>query len=356
MSRRNTAKHVHLTVSRVRRIVSGCAFETTGDISAEAVEEFMVQLRDEDDLGHRTYNHYLQVIEGFCNWLVKKRRLPANPVQGIPRLNNATDVRHPRRALTAEEFLLLLRSCRESQESIQCYDGEARSRIYLLSYMTGLRRGELASLTSRSFDLESNPPTITVHATVSKHRRKDVLPLHPKTVPLLTEWMAGLNADDPLFPGLAKHRTWLMVRKDLERVGIPYQTAEGIADFHAAGRHTHITELFRNGASVPEAQALARHSDVKMTMRYTHIGINDQARALEALTVPCQDIVRNPAVAACPGSAADVSDCPTGDFGRCDTSPSEKTLSGSHQHKRAPSVADGAQWRRRESNPRPVDP
>jgi len=34
-----------------------------------------------------------------------------------------------------------------------------------------------------------------------------------------------------------------MIRKDLEAVGIPYTTKAGGADFHAAGRHTHITEL-----------------------------------------------------------------------------------------------------------------
>ena len=39
-----------------------------------------------------------------------------------------------------------------------------------------------------------------------------------------------------------------MIKKDLERAGIPYQTEEGTADFHAVGRHTHITELLRNGA------------------------------------------------------------------------------------------------------------
>jgi integrase len=77
-----------------------------------------------------------------------------------------------------------------------------------------------------------------------------------------------------------------MVKKDLERVGIPYITTDGVADFHAAGRHTHITELMRSGASVSEAMELARHSDVKMTMRYVHIGINDQARALVGLPVP----------------------------------------------------------------------
>jgi len=76
-----------------------------------------------------------------------------------------------------------------------------------------------------------------------------------------------------------------MVRKDLERVGIPYENGDGIADFHASGRHTYITELLRNGASLPEAKELARHSDIKTTMKYTHIGINDQARAIAALPV-----------------------------------------------------------------------
>ena len=87
---------------------------------------------------------------------------------------------------------------------------------------------------------------------------------------------------------------------DLERVGIPYRNDEGFADFHASGRHTHITELVRNGATLPEAQALARHSCISMTMKYVHIGIEDQAKALQAIPAPanksCQDIVRKPGV------------------------------------------------------------
>ena len=84
-----------------------------------------------------------------------------------------------------------------------------------------------------------------------------------------------------------------MVKKDLERAGIPYRTDEGFADFHASGRHTHITELLRNGATLPEAKELARHSTIQMTMKYAHIGIEDQARALAALPAPVQDICRN---------------------------------------------------------------
>jgi integrase len=87
--------------------------------------------------------------------------------------------------------------------------------------MTGLRRRELGSLTPRSFDLVGDPPTLTVEAANSKHRKKDVLPLHPEAVELVREWVKGLEPCDKLFPQLDRRKTWLMVKKDLERVGIP---------------------------------------------------------------------------------------------------------------------------------------
>src|SRR5262245_38509908 len=66
----------------------------------------------------------------------------------------------------------------------------------------------------------------------------------------------------------------------------------------ARGRHTHITELLRNGATLTEANELARHTDVKMTMKYTHIGCPDQARALAALPAPA---AASPEAGQCPG-------------------------------------------------------
>lgn len=178
---------------------------------------------------------------------------------------------------------MLVQSARDSGIEIQCFDGETRARIYLISYLTGLRKSEIASLTPNSFALDHNPPTVTVEAAASKNRKRAVLPLHPQLTAMLREWLRDVHSDQPLFPELAKRRGYLMVKKDLERVGIPYETADGIADFHAAGRHTHITELLRNGASLPEAMNLARHSDVRLTMKYTHIGIDDQAKAIERL-------------------------------------------------------------------------
>ncbi|AMV40263.1 Tyrosine recombinase XerC [Planctomyces sp. SH-PL62] len=281
-----TPKHRKLTMTRVRRLVEACGFSTLGELDAEAVENALKSIRREEDLGARTYNHYLQAIDEFGKWLVASKRLTVNPVAGIDRLNAETDVRHKRRALAPEEVSRLVASARMSGCEIQGYSGELRARVYLMSFLTGLRRAELASLTPRSFQLHAAQPILKVQAACSKHRREDTLPMHPELVAMVSEWIAGMDADQPLFPRLDRKKTWLMVKLDLERIGIPYETPDGIADFHAAGRHSHVTGLLRNGATLVEAKELARHADVRMTMKYTHIGLEDQAAALAGLPLP----------------------------------------------------------------------
>ena len=68
--------------------------------------------------------------------------------------------------------------------------------------------------------------------------------------------------------------------------GTSYETPDGIADFHAAGRHSHITGLVRSAASIMEAKELARHADIRQTVKYTHIGMEDRAEALAGLPSP----------------------------------------------------------------------
>src|SRR5262249_40512080 len=143
--------------------------------------------------------------------------------------------------------------------------------------------GELVSLTLISFKMDVAQFTLTVEARSSKHRRKDTLPMHPELVELVREWIDGLKADEPLFPKLARRKTYTMVQKDPGGGGIPYEPPGGLADLHRAGGHTHITGLVGWGASIMEAKELARHADIRQTAKYTHIGIEDQAEALASL-------------------------------------------------------------------------
>ena len=56
----------------------------------------LLNFREEDQNGFKTYNHYLQAIESWCNWVVGRKRMDGSPLVGIPRLNAELDVRCPR--------------------------------------------------------------------------------------------------------------------------------------------------------------------------------------------------------------------------------------------------------------------
>jgi integrase len=194
-------------MSRVRRVVNGIEATMLTDLTTEKVDQYLRELAEEEKFGHRTYNHYVQAADEFCRWLVETKRAVANPLAGLKRLNNEVDVRRRRRALKPEEIAKLVQSARSSGVKIQCFGGEARARIYILAYMTGLRRAELGSLTPESFDLASSPPTVTVEAACSKHRRRDVIPLHPELVEMIKEWLPEYAPGAVLFPKLARRRT-----------------------------------------------------------------------------------------------------------------------------------------------------
>ena len=282
----NSDDYTELIMSRLGRVRKAGKFEKLGDLTLDRVQATLWSMRKKQKWGPRTYNHYVQAVQTFCNWCVTTQRLIANPLLGLERLNNEVDVRRKRRALAPEEVVRLMAAARANRKRIEAYRGELRARLYLMAYLTGLRRRELASLTPRSFKLDAEPPTVKIEAACSKHRREDILPLHPELVQLLREWLPQLRPAEKLFPNLIRKKTAKMVRRDLQKAGIPYVNEDGVADFHAAGRHTYITELLRNGVSLVEAKELARHTDVNMTMRYTHIGLGDRSKAVANLKVP----------------------------------------------------------------------
>ena len=285
----NSTKHIDLTIGRITRVLNGSRINKVGQIDAGKVEVYLYKMRKKKNLGAKTFNHYAQALQSFGAWLVSKRKLARNPMLGIDRLNTESDVRHKRRALKADEIAKLIAAARSSEKDVQCYSPELRAKLYIIAYGTGLRRKELASLTKSNFDLEAAPPTVTVEAASSKHRKKDVLPLHPEVVALLTGWFDQLGSRQKLFPSLAKKKTWLMVKQDLELAEIPYKTDEGVADFHAAGRHSYVSGLVASGASITQIKELARHGDIRMTMRYTHVGMDEQVNALNGLEFPKDD-------------------------------------------------------------------
>ena len=350
-AKRNTAKHVALQMGRIEALCKSCGFRRLSEIQASAVAAFLADARqigipvvdangkpvaDADGkpklrtIGVATSNHWLAAVRGFSRWLVRDRRLPSDPLSHLSRLNPKADVRRERRPLEPGEFAAFIEAARAGKP-FRGLSGESRAMLYIVAANTGLRASELASLTAASFDFASDPPTVTVEAAYSKHRRRDVLPLRADLVALLRPFLAAFDSEAAglrlnrrsarggpkaessgesdttgrIWAGTWVERSARMLRDDLEAARAKWlkgtQTdaererrersawlryvdeAGRVFDFHAL-RHQFISNLARGRVHVKEAQQLARHSTVTLTMDcYTHLGVVDLTSALDVL-------------------------------------------------------------------------
>ena len=151
-----------ICTAQIRKIMEGCKWKLIQDITVASALAFLGDLRTKGRSA-QTYNHYLKSLKSFTRWLVRDRRIHVDPVAYVTRLNVATDRRHDRRALSPDEFARLLEAARTGK-SIEEISGPDRAMMYALAAWTGFRKGEIGSLTLRSLNLDSNPPTATVLA------------------------------------------------------------------------------------------------------------------------------------------------------------------------------------------------
>ena len=302
-ARENTPKHVDMTLQRVRFIVETSGAAHTKDLAASAVQGVIKGVRDAGR-SLETCNAYLRAIKSFTRWMFRDKRTPDDALQTLEAYNATTDPVHPRRELTPKELAYLLPFVEGRTLPAHKLPGPDRAMAYRLAVGTGFRAAELRSLTTASFALDSDPPTVTVPAAYSKRRRKDVQPIRRDLADLLRPWLAEQPAGVPVFGNLPGG-TARMLRSDLAAARkqwiaegeteaeqkrreasefLRYEDSAGrFADFHAT-RHTYISGIVAGGASVKTAQELARHSDPRLTIgRYSHARLHDLTMALEAL-------------------------------------------------------------------------
>jgi integrase/recombinase XerD len=283
----NTESHVEVVTGRTRRIFDACGFRFYSDLSASKIMAYLNDLRSDTEkkrgISAQTFNFYLAAVKQFCRWMVKDRRAGESPITHLDGLNVKTDRRRDRRALIVDELRALLDATRAGPDRYGM-TGKDRAILYWLAVETGLRAGELRSLTRESFELEGDAPTVTVLAAYSKRRREDSLPVRSELATALRGFLATILPAVRVFKLPNRKRASEMFQADLEAAGIPFRDGTGrVADFHAL-RHTFISNLASGGIHPKTAQALARHSTITLTMdRYTHTLRGDQADALAVL-------------------------------------------------------------------------
>ncbi len=173
--------------------------------------------------------------------------------------------------------------------------------IYKTMVLTGLRLGELASITVGRLHLDARQPHAELLAKDAKAGTAALIPLRADLVEDLRGWLDGklealreqaekdgtplplkLPVDEPLFS--VPRNLIKSFDLDLAAAGIPKEDERGrTVDLHAL-RHTFGTHLSLAGVPPRTAQAAMRHSSIDLTMNvYTDPALLDVAGALEAL-------------------------------------------------------------------------
>lgn len=296
LAKGTTQKQADQVRSRITRVLLKAGIKLTTDLTVSKVVTTIDRLRKQPQspkrkeetyppINNQTKCFYAKAMKQLTSWMLREGRIERDPLVHLPMWNVQVDVRHPRRSLNDEEFSLLERAAIKSGKLIEGMTGLQRAFLYRMARTTGLRRGELASLTEASFLLDE-PPRLIVSAAYSKHREADTVFLHPEMVETIKVEVSSLQPGEPLFPLLAQRKTADMIKEDLEAAGLPYQDEIGeFADFHAL-RHTFVTKAWDSGADAPTVMKLARHKDIKTTMRYTHQDESAQLAAIRAMKPP----------------------------------------------------------------------
>jgi integrase len=320
------AEHCSERRRQLHRLAADCGFATLVDLDRGVLERWLVA-QARAGMGARTHNSYLTSAIAFGNWCCEpgNRRLAANPFARMPKANEKADPRRQRRAMVEGELLRLLAVARERplldaltvrkgprkgeryaqvrpevRERLQLV-GRERALIYKTLVLTGLRKGELASLTAGQLSLDGPTAFLTLDAADEKNREGSAVPLRTDLAADLREWLADklsrlqeaarsrrepiparLPAATPVFN--VPDKLCKILSRDLLLAGIPKRDERGrTLDVHAL-RHTFGTLMSKGGVAPRTAQAAMRHSKIDLTMSvYTDPKLLDVRGALDVL-------------------------------------------------------------------------
>jgi integrase len=192
--------------------------------------------------------------------------LQDNPLRRVKKL---TPSRGVVRFLSTDELPRLLAACRASRNPV-LYP------IVLLALATGSRKNEIRCLQWSQIDLD----VWTVCLRVTKMGREHRLPVVGEALLVMQDWAQRR------IPGVV----WVFPRQDGQaprRIESAWYTALKRAQvtnfrFHDL-RHSCASYLAMSSASLRDIAEVLGHTDIKMTMRYTHLLPGHTAGVLERM-------------------------------------------------------------------------
>jgi len=149
--------------------------------------------------------------------------------------------------------------------------------MLVLSLNTGLRRGEVFSLTWNCVNLQTK--TLTIEGTTAKSGQTRHVPLNDEALSVLKAWREQTQGEGLVFPGKDGKRLD-NVRKSWSGV----LNAAKINNFRWHDlRHDFASKLVMAGIPLNTVRDLLGHADLTTTLRYAHLAPDHRAEAVAML-------------------------------------------------------------------------
>ncbi len=188
-------------------------FTTVGDISVDGLTHFVGGLKAQGKSA-RTIQAYLTSLKSFTKWLAEHHKLPRDPLAGVKKPNPQADRRRERRMLLPEEWSRLRAATLAGPMRYGMSDDE-RTLLYSAAIQTGLRSGELRSLTRGRLFLNADPPYVTCKAGSTKNRKNARQYIQPETAADLKAHVATKSPKAAIFGLPHESNLARMLRTDL---------------------------------------------------------------------------------------------------------------------------------------------
>jgi integrase len=145
----------------------------------------------------------------------------------------------------------------------------------LVSLNTGLRRGELLTLTWSAIDFKQK--LLTVEGAAAKSGNTRHIPLNDEAVKVLKHWREQCAQQDRVFS----------VATSFKRAWAPLLTRANIQNFRWHDlRHHFASRLVQLGVPLNTVRELLGHASLVMTIRYAHLAPDQKREAVARLLVP----------------------------------------------------------------------
>lgn len=235
------------------------------EISAKDIDDY--KLKRLAEVKPASVNRELEVLSHLFTIAERwKKFFGKNPVSqaGLFKLNNQVE-----RILTPEE-----------EERLLAGSAQHLKPIINVALNTGMRKGEILTLTWEDVDFNNN--ILTVKHTISKSKKAKVIPISSKVRKILLEQKlktAGCNYVFT-FEGKPIRDVRRAFEKACKRAGI-----QGLR-FHDL-RHTAATRMIEAGVSIVAVCKVLGHAEIRTTMRYAHpeVSLRDAVEKLGNFTL-----------------------------------------------------------------------